>query len=141
MDNVPAALTVLTSRIAPRLLAPPSANVLRASLQPEPDVKVPVPGEIVVPLRVRTEHGELAFFSTVATFGTPLDITFSELCSGSFYPSDESTANAMRTAGGQGYLMTTAGSPTWGRHDFVARSLGSSGAVPPRSYIDQDLPG
>ncbi|WP_041832126.1 helix-turn-helix domain-containing protein [Actinoplanes sp. N902-109] len=139
------ALAVLTSRVSPALLAPPAANVLRASLHPdglaphivnlgewrahligrlhrqvafsgdarlaeleeelrgypcdqvEPDVEIPGPGELVVPLRVRTDLGELTFFSTVATFGTPLDITVAELCIESFFPADETTAKALRS--------------------------------------------
>jgi transcriptional regulator with XRE-family HTH domain len=65
----------------------------------EPDVDVPGPGALMVPLRVRTDRGELSFFSTVSTFGTPLDITVAELCIESFYPSDEFTASAMRSPG------------------------------------------
>ena len=36
--------------------------------------------------------GELSFFSTVATFGTPLDVTVSELAIESFYPANPETA-------------------------------------------------
>lgn len=58
---------------------------------------VPRAGEIVVPLRVRTDHaGELAFMSTVTTFGTPLDITVSELSIEAFFPADDHTANVLR---------------------------------------------
>src|SRR5207302_9892343 len=37
--------------------------------QPEPEVELPGPGEVVVPLRVRHGDRELSFFTTVATFG------------------------------------------------------------------------
>jgi transcriptional regulator with XRE-family HTH domain len=57
----------------------------------EPDVEVPGPGSIFVPLRVRHQDRELAFFSTIATFGTPLDITVAELAIESFFPADEET--------------------------------------------------
>lgn len=60
--------------------------------QPEPEIEVPGPGEIVVPLRVRHAGEELAFFSTAAVFGTPLDITISELFIESFFPADARTA-------------------------------------------------
>lgn len=60
--------------------------------QPVPDVEVPGPGQFVVPLRLRSSDGELAFFSTVSTFGTPLDITVSELVIEAFYPADDQTA-------------------------------------------------
>ena len=59
--------------------------------QLEPDIEVPGPGSIVVPLRIRHQDTELAFFSTVATFGTPLDITVAELAIESFFPADAKT--------------------------------------------------
>jgi hypothetical protein len=53
--------------------------------------------DIVVPLRLRTADGaELAFFSTVATFGTAVDITVAELAIESFFPADAATADALR---------------------------------------------
>ncbi|MFB9251161.1 helix-turn-helix domain-containing protein [Sphaerisporangium melleum] len=64
--------------------------------QPEPEVESPGPGEIMVPLRLRHEGGELAFFSVIATFGTPLDVTVAELAIESFYPADEATSEALR---------------------------------------------
>lgn len=63
---------------------------------PEPDVELPGPGDIVVPLRLRYDGGELAFISTIATFGTPLDVTLAELSIESFYPADERTAAVLR---------------------------------------------
>jgi transcriptional regulator with XRE-family HTH domain len=42
--------------------------------------------EIVVPLRFRHPEGERAYFSIVASFGTPLDITLAELAIESFFP-------------------------------------------------------
>jgi transcriptional regulator with XRE-family HTH domain len=63
-----------------------------------PDVEIPGPGEVVVPLRIRTDAGELSFFGTVATFGTPMDVTVAELSIESFFPADPHTAEALRTA-------------------------------------------
>jgi hypothetical protein len=54
--------------------------------------------EIAVPLRLRTEVGELSFISTVATFGTAVEVTASELSIESFFPADEQTAEALRLA-------------------------------------------
>jgi transcriptional regulator with XRE-family HTH domain len=65
--------------------------------QPEPDVELPGPGDIVTPLRIRHGGRELAFFSTVATFGTPLDITVAELAIESFFPANPETAAFLRT--------------------------------------------
>lgn len=72
-------------------------NELRAypCEQPEPEIEIPGPGEIVVPLRIRHEGRELAFFSTVATFGTPLDVTVAELAIESFFPADPETASIL----------------------------------------------
>ncbi len=64
--------------------------------QPEPAVELPGPGDIAVPLRFRHGERELAFFGTVATFGTPLDITVAELAIESFFPADADTASALR---------------------------------------------
>ena len=47
-----------------------------------------------VPLRVRHGDAELAFVSTVTTFGTPLDVTVAELVIESFFPADEATRKA-----------------------------------------------
>ncbi len=68
--------------------------------QPEPEVELPGPGDVVVPLRVRHGDAELAFFSTVATFGTPLDVTVSELMIESFYPANSETAAVLRARAG-----------------------------------------
>jgi len=66
--------------------------------QPEPDVDLPGPGDVVLPLRIRYGDRELSFFSTVATFGTPVDITVSELVIESFFPADAQTAEVLRGA-------------------------------------------
>ncbi|WP_422774356.1 helix-turn-helix domain-containing protein [Plantactinospora sp. WMMC1484] len=60
--------------------------------QPEPEVEIPGTGEVVVPLRIRDDGRELAFFGTVLTFGTPRDVTVAELSVESFFPLDEATA-------------------------------------------------
>lgn len=63
--------------------------------QPVPEVEAPGPGDVAVPLRVRDGARELAFFGTVATFGTPLDITVAELAVEAFFPADAATAEAL----------------------------------------------
>jgi transcriptional regulator with XRE-family HTH domain len=50
---------------------------------------------IVLPLRLRAGDAELTFFSTVTTFGTPVDVTLSELAVEAFYPADRETAAAL----------------------------------------------
>jgi transcriptional regulator with XRE-family HTH domain len=51
---------------------------------------------VVVPLRLTSASGVLSFFSTTTVFGTPLDITLSELAIESFFPADTATADTMR---------------------------------------------
>jgi hypothetical protein len=51
---------------------------------------------VVVPFRLIVEDGVLSFYSTTAVFGTPVDITLSELALESFFPADTATAEALR---------------------------------------------
>ena len=76
---------------------------LRAELAayPAPEHSGPTEtvGDIAVPLHIRSAAGaELRFFSTIATFGTAVDITVAELAIESFFPADAATAAAMRDA-------------------------------------------
>ncbi|HWF25319.1 MAG TPA: helix-turn-helix transcriptional regulator [Solirubrobacteraceae bacterium] len=57
---------------------------------------------IVLPLRLRHGNAELAFFGTVTTFGTPLDVTLSEIAVEAFYPANAATANALLVEVGAG---------------------------------------
>jgi transcriptional regulator with XRE-family HTH domain len=58
----------------------------------------PAGHDLAVPLRMRTESGDLAFISTVATFGTAVEVTASELSIESFFPADRRTAEAVWAA-------------------------------------------
>jgi len=51
---------------------------------------------VAMPFRLATEAGILSFFSTTTVFGTPVDITLSELALECFFPADRATAEAMR---------------------------------------------
>jgi len=53
-------------------------------------------GGVAVPLRLRTASGLLSFISTSTVFGTPRDVTLSELALETFLPADEATAAAFR---------------------------------------------
>jgi hypothetical protein len=48
-------------------------------------------GDIAVPLRLRHGNRELAFISTVTTFGTPLDVTVAEMTIEAFLPANAET--------------------------------------------------
>jgi transcriptional regulator with XRE-family HTH domain len=68
----------------------------------------PGPGEagaIAIPFRLRLGGRVLSFISTTTIFGTPIDVTLSELAVESFFPADQETADAMRQ------LVDAAGAP------------------------------
>ena len=67
--------------------------------QPEPEIEVPEPGEVVVPLRIRHRDRELSLLSVMASFGTPLDVTVAELAIESFFPADPRTGRILREGG------------------------------------------
>lgn len=52
-------------------------------------------GGVVVPLELQTAHGICSFFSTTTIFGTPVDVTLSELAVEAFFPADEKTARLL----------------------------------------------
>lgn len=50
-------------------------------------------GGVAIPLRLRMPDGSLlSFISTITVFGTPVDITLSEIALETFFPADEATA-------------------------------------------------
>ena len=51
---------------------------------------------IVVPLVLDTPMGRLSLISTMTVFGTPVEITLSELALETFFPADAATAAALR---------------------------------------------
>ena len=51
--------------------------------------------DVVVPFQLVTPGGVLSFFSTTTIFGTPLDVTLSELALESFFPADAATAELL----------------------------------------------
>jgi hypothetical protein len=78
-----------------------SALALEAESWTAPSAEVRLPAqETVAPLRLQTADGELAFLSTITTFGTAVEITTSELSIESFFPADATTAQALRSRAG-----------------------------------------
>ncbi len=53
-------------------------------------------GAVVVPFELRTPYGLLSFITTTTVFGTPIDITLSELALELFFPADRATSEAMQ---------------------------------------------
>lgn len=68
--------------------------------QSEPEIELPGPGAVMVPLRYRHGQRVLSFFSTTAVFGTPLDVRVAELAIESFFPADAATGDALRSRSG-----------------------------------------
>lgn len=51
---------------------------------------------LLVPLTITSAAGELSMFTTLTTFGTPLDVTLEELSLELFFPADEATDRSLR---------------------------------------------
>lgn len=73
------------------------AEELRGYAPPQAEPADPLRGDghVYVPLQLRNGGGVLNFISTVTVFGTPTDITLSELALETFFPADEATAGAL----------------------------------------------
>ena len=50
---------------------------------------------VAIPFEIATNAGPLSFIGMTAVFGTPMDITLSELAMESFYPANEATARVL----------------------------------------------
>jgi len=51
---------------------------------------------LYLPLQLQAPAGVLNFISTITVFGTPTDITLSELALETFFPADDATARALQ---------------------------------------------
>jgi transcriptional regulator with XRE-family HTH domain len=71
---------------------------LRAFPAPASKSPAPATGEvpIAVPMVLDSPVGRLSFISTTTVFGTPVEVTLSELAIESFFPADEETAMRLR---------------------------------------------
>jgi hypothetical protein len=74
------------------LLAEVRGYPAMAEIQPAP---LPPTTRLLVPFEITIGGIDLAFFTTITTFGTPRDITFEELAIELFYPMDEATRSAL----------------------------------------------
>jgi transcriptional regulator with XRE-family HTH domain len=65
---------------------------------PLPARSAPLPPDnnVAIPLKLRHDGEVLSFISTTMVFGTPVDITLSELALETFFPADDFTAERMR---------------------------------------------
>ncbi|WP_026930779.1 helix-turn-helix domain-containing protein [Glycomyces tenuis] len=95
--NMSQVRSVLRNRITRQLAAAPDSELTalyEELLGPETaeDSGEILESDVVIPMAVRLDGRELRLFSTVTTFGTPLDITLDELTIESYYPADDETA-------------------------------------------------
>ena len=70
------------------------------SSYPGGDAERPELTDVAVPLSLRHDGKELAFFSMTAVVGAPLDVTVAEVAIESFYPADADTAEALQAMRG-----------------------------------------
>ncbi|WP_342358385.1 helix-turn-helix transcriptional regulator [Terrarubrum flagellatum] len=56
---------------------------------------------IAVPLQLKSDAGIMSFFSTITVFGTPVDITLSEIAIEAFFPADQATGDILRRMSAQ----------------------------------------
>ena len=68
---------------------PPGGNPAATGPMPHP------PGGIAVPLQLDTAQGRLSLISTTTVFGTPVEVTLSELAIEAFYPADDATTERL----------------------------------------------
>jgi hypothetical protein len=64
---------------------------------PIPARAAPLPADsVAIPFKMRFGDEVLSFMSTTMIFGTPVDVTLSELALETFFPADDATARRMR---------------------------------------------
>jgi len=68
---------------------------LRAFAAPASKVPPGRGGAIAVPLILESPVGRLSFLSTTTVFGTPVEVTLSEIAIESFFPADAETAERL----------------------------------------------
>ncbi len=84
--------------------ADPVLDALREELRGYPAPASRTPPErgaaaFVVPMELESPAGRLSFFSTTTMFGTPVEVTLSEVAIESFFPADAQTAEKLQAIG------------------------------------------
>ena len=91
-------------RRAVALTGDPTLEALLAEVSAYPNVarlKPPNSGgfddpPLLMPFRMATPVGEISMFTTLTTFGTPLDVTLDELIVELFFPADDDSERRLR---------------------------------------------
>lgn len=66
----------------------------------DPDETIPA-NDLVVPMRLATEHGDLAFHYALTVFGAARDVTLDEIAIETFFPADAATTVAIHALWGE----------------------------------------
>jgi transcriptional regulator with XRE-family HTH domain len=94
-------ITVLRQQIEARADPAIEALLREVMAYPAPDGVAPVtsdgPQRYATPLQIATRLGTVSFLSTTTIFGTPTDVTLSELALEMLFPADELTAAIVRS--------------------------------------------
>jgi hypothetical protein len=88
---------VFRSRISRQLASAPDTELTALytellSASPGDSTGGRVDADVVIPMILRVGGRELRLFSTITTFGTPMDITIDEIAIESYYPADAESA-------------------------------------------------
>jgi hypothetical protein len=81
-------LTRLAAEVETWPRIPPRSSWSRQTLHEHP--------QPVIPWRLMLDGQEMSMFTTMSTFGTPIDLTLSELTIELFFPADQFTEDAFR---------------------------------------------
>ena len=73
------------------------ADELRSYPAPAGEHGAAVEASVVVPMVLATPMGTLSFISTTTVFGTPVEVTLSELALETFFPADAKTGEVLRS--------------------------------------------
>lgn len=95
--------TAETAALLTRLLAYPGVDSVVKAMVPDQA------GEPVLPMHFRKGDAALRLFTTIATLGTPLNVTLQELRIECFFPMDEATAQVFRSWAGKTGKKTQVG--------------------------------
>ncbi|MBB4636447.1 helix-turn-helix domain-containing protein [Longimicrobium terrae] len=88
--QIEASADPVLSELLDELTGYPAPRVARSAAE------APGSAAVFVPMQLDTEDGVLSLISTTTVFGTPVDVTVSELAIESFFPADAATAERLR---------------------------------------------
>ncbi|RFS82214.1 XRE family transcriptional regulator [Actinomadura spongiicola] len=95
--NLADARAVFRARVSRQLAAAPDPELTalyEELLAPASEESSVLPdSDVLIPMIIRFGGRELRMFSTITTFGTPMDITLDEVAIESYYPADAETAS------------------------------------------------